>query len=165
MIAELRQKYQETTGKKPWPGWTEAEIKVKLGIEDKEEISYDTTKYKELPQPLVEYLEREYGKWLEFLEIGQRWRNDYGGYGVFVRVPKEYSTEYKEERVMVYDNRTRTAARDSDGNEITSTHVMEDIRWFNLARGPEEAKDWLGRVKQYILSKGQQKGIRIPSIQ
>lgn len=165
MIAELRQQYQETMGKKPWPGWTEAELKVRLGIEDKEEESHDPSRYKELPPPLVDYLEREYGKWLEFLEVGWKWRNDYGNNGLFVKVPKEYSTEYKEEKIVVYDNRTRMPARDQDGNEIMKTHVMEDLRWFNMARGPEEAKIWLESVKQYILTKSQQKGIRIPSIQ
>jgi hypothetical protein len=120
------------------------------------------TKYRELPKPVVEFLEREIPNWLNEFGIGQEWREDFGGYAIYVDVPKEYSTEYREETRIVWDNRTRKAKIDEEGNEITERVVFPDVRWHSL-KDVNVAIKWLERVIANITSAAMRKGLRLPT--
>lgn len=111
-------------------------------------------KYKELPPPVVKYLDDNWGNWLNHFEIGQKYRDDFGGYALFVRVPKDYSTEWEMVSYPIYSNETR---RQTGQQKV----YKEDIRWKSL-RDTAEAIKWLALVKKNIITKAFQKGMYLP---
>ncbi len=118
-------------------------------------IVYDNTKYLQLPAPLIEHLKMVFGAWLEFFEIGQEWREDFGGHAIYIKVPQQFSTEWKTVEAPQYDNSTLRMVG-------TKKETMQDIRWKSL-RDVSEAKRWLDLVKRHIIDHAYQKGIRLPS--
>ena len=111
--------------------------------------------YKQLPPPIVTALEQIFGDWLKHFDVWQEWKRDFGGYGLFIRVPRQYSTEWHEEQVPIYDNATRTQTG-------LKTIVKEDIRCKSL-RDFADAINWLKKVKEHIITKAYSKGIQLPN--
>lgn len=111
--------------------------------------------YKTLPPPVVEALERTYGNWLTQLDIGQAWRKDFGGYAIYIKVPKHMSTEWKTVTTLIYDNATK---------KVTGERKDEipDDRWCSLKDIPEALK-WLDKVKSHIMVNAYRRGITLPS--
>ena len=116
---------------------------------------YNFKKYLELPQPLREHLENVFGNWLNYIEVGQEWRNDFGGYGLYIKVPKEYSTEWEEVTTPVYDNTTRKAVGEKKV-------IVPDVRWKPI-KDIMEVKSWIDLVKGHIMTHAYKKGIRLPN--
>lgn len=116
---------------------------------------YSFVKYMELPPPIVEHLKVSFGNWLNYLEVGQKWRSDFGGYALYIRVPEQYSTEWKRIDTPVYDNATKRIAE-------TKKEIIPDERWCSLIDIPKAIK-WIELVKQNIISKAVQSGMNLPS--
>lgn len=124
---------------------------------------YDTEKYKQLPPPIVEHLEKTFGNWLEYFEIGQEWKEDFGGYGLYIKVPREFSTEWREEMVQKFDNKRRAPMLDEKGNTVRVKTVKKDIRWRSMAVGVPEVNKWVEQVKRNIIDKAYSKGLVLPT--
>lgn len=120
-----------------------------------EPVGLDTQKWKQLPPPIREHLEKSWGNWLNHFEIGAEWKECFGGMGIYVHVPKDFSVEYKVLQTPVYDNATRTMAR-----MVPIEH--KDIRWKSL-NNIDEAKKWLDLVKKKIIDDAYAGGIRLPN--
>lgn len=118
--------------------------------------------YKQLPKPIVDFLELEIPNWLDKFEIGQVWKQDFGGYGMYIKVPKEFSTEHREEDRMEWDNRSRKPKLDANGNEITKHVVYEDVRWCPI-KETETVISWIKKVIKHVMENGQRKGLQIPA--
>jgi len=172
MKDQLRKKYKEVhpEGKNAFWGWSEEELKAKIKeytgqeIETAEDVR-DTAnfeRYKELPPPIVEYLELTFGNWLNYMEVGQEYKKGFGGYGIYVKVPEKFSTEFKREKVTVYDNRTQLPMKDDDGNTMVNEVVREDIRWCSLM-DLAQAKSWLDKVKEHVITNAYKKGMQLPN--
>ena len=112
-------------------------------------------KYKLLPPPMVDHLEKTFGNWLKYFEVGQEYRNDFGGYAMYIKVPKEYSTEWKEIRTMKYDNETRRPLGEF-------TEVIPDVRYVSL-KDLSKAIQYVNLVKHHIIENAYRKGIRLPT--
>jgi hypothetical protein len=137
-------------------------IKVK---EVKKEETYEFDKYMELPPPVIEWLRINFGNWLNHFEVGRsEWRRDFGGYALYIKIPEEYSTEWKKEVREQYDNRLRRPATDEKGNPKRFEHVVPDIRYVSLQMELPKTIDMLERIKDHIISNAHKKGIRLPSI-
>jgi hypothetical protein len=115
----------------------------------------DFKKYQELPPPIIKYLEENWGNWLKHFEIGQKYREDFGGYAVYVKVPRAFSTEWEKRTYQVYDNETRKM---TGQKEV----IAEDIRWRSM-KDMHEAVSWLALVKKNLITKAFQKGMQLPS--
>ena len=117
--------------------------------------TYNFSKYKELPPPIIQHLELTFGNWLKYMEVGQEWREDFGGYALYIKVPKEYSTEWKKTTVDTYDNTTfkRKEAKETE---------QPDIRWKSLL-DLSEARSWINLVKDNLIKAAYRKGIRLPN--
>ncbi len=118
-------------------------------------FQYNTSKYKELPKNLIDFLERTYGNWLNYFEIGQMWREDYGGYGVYVKIPKQFSTEWQEIQSPIYDNDIRKLI----GQKKV---VIEDLRSMPMKDIPS-VTGWLERIKKSVIESAYRKGFRLPN--
>lgn len=116
----------------------------------------DFTKYKELPPPIVEHLQRTWGNWLNHFEIGQEFKQDFGGYGMYVIVPPEYSIEHETVQWPVFDNKTRTQTG-------FKSVVIRDIRWKTL-KDLVDAKSWLDQVKEKIIRDAFSAGKQLPNM-
>lgn len=116
----------------------------------------DFTKYKELPPPIVEHLQRTWANWLNHFEIGQEFKQDFGGYGMYVIVPPQYSVEHEIVQWPVYDNKTRTQT----GFKPVE---MKDIRWKSL-KDLVDAKKWLDQVREKIIRDAFNAGKQLPNI-
>lgn len=119
------------------------------------EVKADFTKYKMLPPPVVQHLERTWGDWVNHFEIGHEYREDFGGYMMWVKVPKQYSTEWKEIKTIKYDNATHKPI----GEFI---EVVPDVRHKSL-KEISKAVQWLDLVKQHLIDHAYRKGIRLPA--
>lgn len=120
-----------------------------------EKVKIDFKKYKELPPPIVEHLEKMWGNWLNYFEISQEFKQDFGGYALRIKVPAQFSTETETVQYPVYDNATRKQVG-------TKTGIVEDIRWKTLKDLPDAIK-WIDAVKKNIIEKAFQKGIQLPN--
>ena len=119
--------------------------------------------YKELPPPIVECLEKTFGNWLnEGFEVGQKYREDFGGYAMFIKVPEKYSTEWKRDTTLRYDNTTRRPLTDKDGNQVRFSVVTPDERWKGL-NDIQACIKWIVLVKEHIITNAFKKGIMLPS--
>ncbi len=138
---------------------TAAAVEVQTAQEIKKEepkkAEYRHDLYRQLPQPIVEHLEMTFGNWLNYFEIGQEWKEDFGGYGMYIKVPREYSTEWKEFTTIVHDNATRKAIGEKK-------EILPDVRWKPI-KEVAEVKGWIDLVKQHIMNNAHQKGIRLPN--
>lgn len=121
-------------------------------------------KFDALPPPIKEHLIKTFGNWLNYFEVGQEWVKGYGGYGMYIKVPREFSTEWVEENVMQYDNAAMAPATDEHGNRITKKIVRPDIRMCPL-NNMTRTIGWINQVKQHILNKAADKGLILPSTQ
>ena len=121
----------------------------------KKEEGVDYKQYKVLPPPIVEYLEYNYGNWLNYFEIKQVWQKDFGGYGIQITIPKAYSTEPETRQTVIWDNRTRTQVG-------TKEVEVVDFRSCPL-KDLERAKSWLDKVKNKLITDAYSKGIRLPN--
>ena len=115
----------------------------------------DFTKYKALPPPIVEHLEKTFGNWLNYFDIGQVYKQDFGGYGIYITVPKQFSTEWTTATVTIYDNDNRTKLREE-------TVDVPDTRWKSLV-DLAKAKAWINLVKNNVITNAYRKGLRLPS--
>ena len=122
-----------------------------------EVVKTDFTKYKLLPPPIVEHLEKTYGNWLNLFDIGQVYKEDFGGYGIYITVPKQFSTEWKEGTVVLY-------GEGEDFKKKLGEKKVEipDTRWKSLV-DLSKAKKWLDLVKNNIITSAYRKGIPLPS--
>jgi hypothetical protein len=119
-------------------------------------------RYKELPPPIVKHLEQVFGDWLNHFDVWMEYKKDFGGYGIYIKVPERFSTEWHREKRVQYDNITRKPIVGTDGKQVVKEVVFEDIRSKNL-RDIEEAKKWINLVKEHIITHAYQKGIHLPS--
>jgi hypothetical protein len=117
---------------------------------------YDFTRYTSLPAEIQDFLKKTWGNWLNHFEIGMEDKKDFGGFAVYVRVPKEYSTEWKTVKYMKYDNATRRATGDYDVE-------VEDIRWCSL-KDRQTAMQWIEKVKEHIINNAFPKGVQLPTM-
>ncbi len=132
----------------------------------KESGEIDFTLYKQLPPPIVKYLEETWGNWLNHFPISRReWSKDYDDYGIVVEVPERFSVEWHREKRQVYDNNTRRPKVDENGRPVTVMVVTKDVRLISLKVGTDKAKGWLDKVKNHIINKAFQKGIKLPNTQ
>lgn len=116
----------------------------------------DYKAYKQLPPPIVTHLEKTWGGWLDHIEIGQiSWRKDFGGPGIFIKVPAAFSTEIKEVTVTKYDNATRKQLSETKA-------IQEDIRCCPL-KEINEALKWIDKVKEHIVVNAFKKGLQLPT--
>jgi len=116
---------------------------------------YDINKYKQLPVSIIDHLKITFGNWLNYFEIGQEWKEDFGGYGLYIKVPRQFSTEWKEVEAPRYDNATMKMVG-------TDKKAIEDIRWKPL-KDMADAKKWIDLVKKHIIDHAFQKGLQLPS--
>lgn len=166
----LREQYETLIGKKPFPGWSVEKLKVKMKAYSPEQADElektrdkpNYHKYRELPPPIKEHLEKTFGAWLDYIEIGQEWKKDFGGYAIYIKVPEQFSTEWKKSKVTRYDNKTRNVAKDSSGNNVVDEIVVEDIRWKSLINLADTIK-WLNLVKDNIINKAYSAGLQLPN--
>src|SRR3990167_352915 len=121
----------------------------------KMESKKDFTLYKQLPPPVVKHLEQTFGNWLNYMEVGQEYREDFGGYALYIKVPKEFSTEWKKATYDIYDNTTRTRIG-------TKEVEIADERWVTL-KDTTEAIKYINKVKEHIITNAYRKGIRLPN--
>ena len=139
----------------------EEEVVQNVGTTDNPDVVksdsfiYDTKAYKKLPSPIVRHLELTFGNWLNYFEIGQEWREDYGGYGIYIKIPRKYSTEWRDDTSPAYDNATRKIT----GYQKTA---IQDIRSMPMKDLPNVMK-WLGIVRTNIIQNAINKGLRLPS--
>lgn len=124
-------------------------------IEKVEVINFNTTKYTELPPVIIDHLKIVFGNWLNHFEVGQQWRNDYGGYGMYIKVPEQFSTEWKKVQAPIYDNLTMRLVGQK-------TEIIQDIRWKPLKDMADVVK-WIDQVKHNLIDNAYRKGIRLPS--
>jgi hypothetical protein len=89
------------------------------------------------------------------MEVGQEWRDDFGGYGLYIKVPREYSTEWQEVSTAIYDNTTRKATGEK-------TIITPDVRWKPI-KDIAEVKAWIDLVKGHIITNAYKRGIRLPN--
>lgn len=137
---------------------------VKEEKKAKEEM-YEYDKYMELPPPVIEWLRINFGNWLNHFEVGRTgWRRDFGGYALYIKIPKEYSTEWKKETREKYDNIRRRPATDEKGNPKRFEHVTPDIRYVSLQMQLPKVIDMLERIKNHIISNAHKKGVQLPGI-
>jgi len=122
----------------------------------------DTDKLDNVPPPVMDHLKKTFGEWLSVFDVGVEWKKDYGGYGLYIKVPKEYSTEHREERVAVWDNSGQKQKVDENGELVWKKIVTEDVRWKPL-KDVNEVIQWIDLVKEHIIKKAFQKGIMLPS--
>ena len=116
-----------------------------------------------LPLKVKEYLLQNWGNWLNYFEVGFQERDDFvGGRGFYVKVPKEFSQEYKEEKYLVYDNATRKVKVDENGKEVSKIVATPDVRWKAMNDIPELIS-WLGIVKEKILTDCFRAGVTPPN--
>lgn len=127
----------------------------------KEEVKTEL-KYKQLPPPIVAHLELTFGDWLNHFDIGQEYKQDFGGYGIYIVVPERFSTAWVREKRVKYDNRTRKEMVDEKGNTVMQDIVHPDTRWKNL-KDIDDVKKWINLVKENIINTAYQKGIQLPS--
>lgn len=120
-----------------------------------EDYKYDFSKWKELPPPVQKHLERTWGDWINHIEVSQEWRDDFGGYALTIRVPKQYSTEWEQVEYLSYDNATR---RSNGSRKIWK----EDVRRCSL-RDLARSVQWIDLVKNFLLVKAYSQGIRMPN--
>lgn len=112
--------------------------------------------YKRLPPPIVAHLEKSWGNWLNYFEVKMvDWMQDFGGAGIEIKVPRAFSTEWREVMAPQYDNKTRTRT-----GEIKV--VEEDIRTCPL-KDIVEAIKWLDKVKEHVVTHAFQKGLQLPT--
>ena len=116
---------------------------------------YNTEKYKELPQPIIDHLKITFGNWLNYFEIGQEWKEDFGGYGIYIKVPEHFSAGWQRVDAPVYDDAQMKMV-------AMKKLVVPDIRWKPL-RDMADAKGWINLVKKHVIDTAYQKGIRLPS--
>lgn len=116
---------------------------------------YDHNKYRELPAPVIEHLEKTFGDWLKHFEIGQEWKPDYGGYGMYIKIPKQYSTEWKEVTTPVYDNVLRKQVGER-------TIVQPDIRWKPIKEIADVIR-WIDLVRENVTMAATRKGLVLPA--
>ena len=126
------------------------------------EVNYQL--YKQLPPPLVDHLELTFGAWLREFEVGQVYRQDFGGMALYIKVPEKYSTEWRREQRLKYDNRTRRPAIDASGQEIVLNIVTPDVRWKGVMP-IEDCKKWISLVKEKIITDAYNKGLQLPNTQ
>lgn len=120
-----------------------------------EEPAYNTDSWKELPPPIIDHLKLTYGNWLNHFEIGQKWKEDFGGYAMYIRIPERFSTEWKRTQTPIYDNKTRSIVGDKKV-------VIEDIRWRSL-KDLAQTITWLDKVKKHVIDSAYRKGIQLPN--
>jgi hypothetical protein len=148
----------ETSRVVPTAGFVEAP-------ETKEIEGYRIDKWQELPPPVVEWLKINFGNWLNHFEVGRtEYKKDFGGYGVYIKIPEQYSTEWFHEQREQYDNKTRRPAVDEQGNPIRFDFVTKDIRVCSLQMEMPKVIQWLERVKEHVITHAHAKGIKLPSI-
>lgn len=134
---------------------TGGQVDFKATMITKEGVSYNTKKWEELPPPIKEHLKMNFGSWLNYFEIGQEWKKDHGGFSIYIKIPKEFSTEWKTVKNPIYDNQTMKMTGQVD-------KVIEDIRSKPL-RDMAEVVKWLIIVKRNIIENAYRKGIRLPT--
>lgn len=119
--------------------------------------SYDFTKYKRLPPPIVDHLQKTWGNWLNHFEIGHEFKNDLeSGSGIYIIVPREYSVEWETVQEPVYDNKTRT--------QVGVKNIeRKDIRWRSM-KDLAVVKTWLDGVKEKIITDAFKAGKQLPNI-
>lgn len=126
---------------------------------------YRTDKYLELPPPVIDWLKINFGNWLNYFEVGRtEWKKDFGGYALYVKVPEEYSTEWKRETRERYDNVKRRPATDEKGNPLRYEFVTPDIRYVSLQLELPRVLNMLERIKKHIIDNAHGRGIRLPMI-
>lgn len=144
------------------------EVKEEVKEEPKEvkkEDEYFYDRWHDLPPPVIDWLKINFGGWLNHFEVGKtEYRKDFGGYGIYVKVPKEYSTEWKTEIREKYDNIRRKPATDKLGNPLRFEFVTKDVRYVSLQLEMPRVLNMLGRIKEHIIRNAHSKGIRLPSI-
>ncbi len=74
---------------------------------------------------------------------------------MYIKVPKEFSSEYKVVEYPTYDNETRKM-------KGTIKKEVEDIRWKPI-KDMADVIQWIDRVKEHIMTKAYAAGIRLPS--
>jgi len=166
----LREQYKALTGKNAFNGWSVEELKERIkkySPEQAKELEKirenpNYTKYKELPPPVVEHLEKTFGAWLNYMEVGMEWKKAFGGYAMYIKVPKEFSTEWRTQKIARYDNKTMRQAKDEEGNPVMVEVTTPDIRWKSL-RDHAEAISWINLVKENILKKAYSAGLQLPN--
>lgn len=166
----LRDQYDTLTGKNHFPGWSSEQLKDKIekyAPEQAKELEKNRDKpnyhkYRELPPPIKDHLEKTFGAWLDHIEVGQEWKKDFGGYAMYIKVPEQFSTEWKTHKVRTYDNRTRTTAKDKQGNPIMNEFTEPDVRWKSLA-DLSSAVAWLNMVKDNIINTAYRSGLQLPN--
>lgn len=176
---QLRDEYKSLTGKVANGFWTVEILKAEIAkLKPREEFlapdsaiaeesaeaqsEYNTQKYLELPPPVIEHLKQTFGSWLNYFEIGQEYKQDFGGYGMYIKVPKEFSTEWKSEMRVVYDNVTRSVKRDDEGKDVMVTVITPDVRWKSL-KDIADTNKWISLVKEHIIKNAYNKGIQLPN--
>lgn len=136
------------------------EVKVEV---KKDEYFYD--RWHELPPPVVDWLKINFGGWLNHFEVGRtEYRSDFGGYGVYIKIPKEYSTEWRTEIREEYDNVRRKPKTDEKGNPIRFEFITKDVRYVSLQLEMPRVLKMLERIKEHIITNAHRKGIRLPAI-
>jgi len=166
----LREQWKDLSGKNAFPGWSVEELKAKIEAYDPEQAKElqltrekpNYHKYRELPPPIKEHLERTFGAWLDHMEIGQEWKKDFGGYAIYIKVPEKFSTEWKRSKQTQYDNAIRGVKVDKEGKPVMKDILVEDIRWKSLVNLAETIK-WLNLVKENIINKAYSAGIQLPN--
>ena len=141
---------------------TPGDINLATGVvtEPEKKINSD---FDSLPVKIKEYLLQNWGNWLNYFEVGWEEREDFvGGRAFYVKVPREFSTEWKEETHMVYDNSTRRIKVDEKGKEVTKVVITPDIRWKAMQDTPELIR-WLNIVKEKTISDCYRAGIQLPN--
>ena len=164
---ELRQAYEQKLGKKPFNGWNEEKLIEKMeayGKEPKKEPKIDYTLYRQLPPPIKEHLEREFGNWLNHFQVWKEWRQDAGGDMLFIKIPPQFSTEYKETLVDKMSNRTRRPEVNKEGDVVKQKRITEDIRCRSLMIPIDKVIQWLDLVKAKIIRNAASKALKLPSL-
>jgi len=132
-------------------------------VEPEEEVKMD--KYLELPPPVIDWLKINFGNWLNYFPVSRtEYKKDFGGYGVRIEIPKQFSTEWKEELREKYDNITRKPAVDENGVPMRFMHVTPDIRYVSLQLEMPRVINMLERIKEHIITNAHSKGVQLPSI-
>lgn len=111
--------------------------------------------YKDLPPTIIDHLKLHFGDWLNFFPIKQEYREDFGGPAICITVPDKFSTYAKEVPWTQWSNETKKPTG------AVKVH-LKDERWCSL-RDPAEAKKWILKVKDNIITQAHAHGLRLPS--
>ena len=134
----------------------------RTGMASVPQLDMNFKSYKQLDPPIVKYLEENWSNWLNYFEIGQEYKKGYSGRGIYIKVPKDFSTEWKEEERIVYDNRTRRPKVDEKGHTMKKIVITEDIRWCSLMIPQSDVIQWIGKVYTHIITNARKKGLSLP---